>query len=275
MKKKITIALDENILEKIDKEVDDNKAKNRSAAIESHLVKYYGGFTDASAIIFAHDNKWDNREYPFNTHKSLLQIRGKSIIERQISMFLKAGLTNIHISIPNWAKQDFKKELDRAFPQSHFFLYEENHSTQTWDTLRSILEKGDIWEILFISNGDNFYGALDIEKYYEFHKKQWSDFSFCLKFVMTPEQLWNVVIQWEKIIAFVEKPMSQATYLTNSGLYITSKKFLKNHDFWSHLETDFFPHIPNSSHVVWYLYSGEWEHIQNDSTFERVNGELL
>ena len=41
MKKKITIALDENILEKIDREVEHGKAKNRSAAIESHLVKYY------------------------------------------------------------------------------------------------------------------------------------------------------------------------------------------------------------------------------------------
>lgn len=59
MKKKITIALDENILARIDWEVEADKAKNRSAAIESHLVKYYGDFTDASAIIFAHDYKWD------------------------------------------------------------------------------------------------------------------------------------------------------------------------------------------------------------------------
>jgi Arc/MetJ-type ribon-helix-helix transcriptional regulator len=75
MKKKITIALDENILSKIDREVDEGKAKNRSAAIESHLIKYYGDFTDASAIIFSHDDKWDNREYPFETPKSLLLVR--------------------------------------------------------------------------------------------------------------------------------------------------------------------------------------------------------
>ena len=275
MKKKITIALDEKILKKIDKEVDQNRAKNRSAAIESHLIKYYGDFTDTSAIIFCHDNKWDNREYPFDTPKSLLVIRDKSIILRQIEIFLNIWIKDIHISIPTWTSDIFKKELNSHYPQHLFYLYELTHNIKTWDALTEIMTRWSIWETIFISNWDNFYGSLNLWKYYEFHKKQDSDFSFCLKFVMTPEQLWNVVIQWEKIIDFVEKPKAQATYLTNSGLYITSKNYLKSQDYGSHLETDFFPYIPSKSNVVWFLYSWEWEHIQNDSTFERVNGELI
>jgi len=232
MKKKITIALDENILEKIDREVTEKKAKNRSASIESHLVKYYWDFTDTSAIIFAHDNKWDNRKYPFDIPKSLLEIRWKSIIRRQIDLFLQSGITDFHISIPIWKKESFLSELHNYFPNNIFNLYEIDEMTLSWDTLKYILDWEKIWEKLFISNGDNFYGSLDIEKYYQFHKKQWADFSFCLKFVMTPEQLWNVVIQWEKIIAFVEKPKAKATYLTNSGVYITTKDFLRAHSFW-------------------------------------------
>jgi len=271
MKKKITIALDENILSKIDKDVVEKKAKNRSAAIESHLIKYYWDFTDASAIIFAHDNKWDNRKYPFNIPKSLLKIRGNTIIKRQIELFINSWISDIHISIPEWTIDFFKVETKLFFPQNTFIFYEKNVNCETWDTLKTILNENNIREKVFISNGDNFYWSLDIEKYYDFHKKHWSDFSFCLKFVMTPERLWNVIIQWEKIIGFVEKPKAQATYLTNSGLYITSKKYLEQNEFGSHLETDFFPYIPSNSNIVWYLYSGEWEHIQNDSTLERVN----
>lgn len=275
MKKKITIALDENILARIDADVDQNKAKNRSAAIESHLIKYYGDFTDASAIIFAHDEKWDNREYPFDEPKMLLKVRWESIIARQIIMFLKEWISDIHISVPVWMRKAVKEALNKRFPQQVFSLYEMDTSVQTGDALRVFMNTKNIGEKLFISNGDIFFWDLDIKQYYKFHKKHGADFSFSLKFVMTPEQLGNVVIQWEKIIAFVEKPQAKATYLTNSGLYITTKSFLEKNDFWSHLETDFFPYIPNSSNVIGYLYSGEWEHIQNDSTLERVNGELL
>jgi NDP-sugar pyrophosphorylase family protein len=202
-------------------------------------------------------------------------VRWKSIVSRQIETFLKAGISDIHISVPLWTLDVFKSECKKYFPQNIFYFYEQNADLKTGDSLKNILSHWDIWEKLFISNGDNFYGSLDIEKYYEFYKRHEADFAFCLKFVMTPEQLWNVVIQWEKVIDFVEKPKAQASYLTNSWLYISSKNFLEKHNYWSHLEIDFFPYITHSSNVVWFLYSWEWEHIQNDSTYERVNGELL
>jgi dTDP-glucose pyrophosphorylase len=61
--------------------------------------------------------------------------------------------------------------------------------------------------------------------------EQKSDFSFLLKFVINPEQLGNIRINGNKIIEFVEKPKANALFLTNSGLYITSRKFLDKHNF--------------------------------------------
>lgn len=275
MKKKITIALDENILSRIDTEVENGKSKNRSAAIESHLVKHYGDFTDASAIIFAYDYKWDNREYPFDVPKSLLSVRDVPILVRQIQKYLWIGVSDIHILIPKGDKKIFESTLKLQFPWNVFTFYEVDVNIQTWDALAEVINQGILWEKLFISNGDIFFWNLDIEKYYEFFKRKSVDFAMCLKFVMTPEQLWNVVIQGEKIIDFVEKPKAQASYLTNSGMYITSLSFLQKNNFWSYLEKDFFPTICNNFEVAWFLYSWEWEHIQNDSTFERVNWYLM
>lgn len=275
MKNKITIALDEKILWKIDREVENGEAKNRSAAIESHLVKFYGDFALTSAIIFAHDNKWDNRPYPFSVPKSLLAIRWKNIISRQIDIFLSVWITDIHMSIPKWDQKIFESTLKAQYPQLKLHFYELDEKNMTGNALQKLLETAYLWENLVISNGDIFYGNLDLKKYLEFSQKKTFDFAFCLKFVMTPEQLWNVIIQWENVIDFVEKPKAKPSYLTNSGLYITTKKFLEKNNLGESLEKDFFPYICKQYSIWWFLYSGEWEHIQNDSTFERVNWELL
>jgi choline kinase len=42
-----------------------------------------------TAIIFAHDYKWDNRKYPFDIPKSLLEVRKRTIISRQVEIFSK------------------------------------------------------------------------------------------------------------------------------------------------------------------------------------------
>lgn len=275
MKHKITIALDENILARIDREVNNWEVKNRSAAIQSHLVKFYWDFISTSVVIFAHDDKWDNRTYPFDIPKSLISVRWKNLVTRQLETFISLGITDIHITIPHWDSKIFISTLKLTFPHLKFHFYEVSSSTKTWDALRHILQNWFLWDTLIISNGDIFYGNLDIKKYLEFYQKNNFKFTFCLKFVMTPEQLWNVIIQWDTVIDFVEKPRANASYLTNSWMYITSKSFLEKNEFWSHLEEDFFPHICRQFHIWGFLYSWEWEHIQNDSTYERVNWYLI
>ena len=96
-----------------------------------------------------------------------------------------------------------------------------------------------------------------------------------LKFVLNPEQLWNVAIHGNKVISFVDRGRAKSTYLTNSGLYITTRKFLNKSDFWEYLEWDYFPKLVENSNVTGYIYQNQWEHIQNDSAYERVNGWLL
>jgi hypothetical protein len=111
MKKKITISLDESILKKIDHLANIQEAKNRSAIIEDALKEKYGEFSDVTVIIFGHDRKWDNRAYPFDTPKPLLEIRKRSIIDRQIEAFVTAGIKNIICMIePNSTKM-FEDEL--------------------------------------------------------------------------------------------------------------------------------------------------------------------
>lgn len=275
MKDKITISLDETILARIDKDVKALNWKNRSAIIENILKERYGDFIDVTTIIFAHDYKWDNRPYPFNTPKSLLKVKEKSVISRQIDIFSKAWITNIIITIPKETRKLFEEELVDNFKNINFAFIEMDSNLKTGQALKETLKFKNTNDKLIIANWDIYYWNLDLENYYKYHLEQKSDFSFLLKFVINPEQLGNIRINGNKIIEFVEKPKANALFLTNSGLYITSRKFLDKHNFWDYLEYDFFTKLSKIANTIWYIYTGQWEHIQNDSAYERVNWWIM
>ncbi len=271
MKDKITISLNENILSKIDEDILLGKWKNRSQVIESVLKERYWDFAWVSVIIFCHDYKWDNRFYPFDKPKWLLEISWESVISRQVNIFKKAWITNIIITIPLNTKELFSKELKSKYKLINFEFVELDPKKMTWEALREALKVENISNNLIISNWDIYYWNLNLEDYYKYHQEQKWDFSFLLKFVLNPEQLWNVQINWNKVIWFVEKPKASSLLLTNSWLYITTKNFLEKNNFWNYLEYDFFPKLPELWNAIWYVYTGQWEHVQNDSAFERVN----
>ncbi len=275
MKKKISISLNKTILSKIDKNVKLGYGKNRSSVIESILREKFGNFTDVSAVVFAHDYKWDNRAYPFSEPKVFLKVRWKTLVERQIEIFKKVGIKHIIFSVSFEDKEFFEKELKNYEKDLSLEFIEVGREAKTWEVLRKIMKKYELSNDIVISNWDIYYWSLDLEKYYNYHKEQKSDFSLCLKFVLNPEQLGNVKINWNKILEFVERPKASQMNLTNSGLYITTKKFLEENDFWDYLEVDFFPKLPSICNNTWYIYSWEWEHIQNDSAYERANGWLM
>ena len=124
MKKKITISLEETILDRIDHLVKNKSAKNRSAVIESILKEKYGAFSDVTVMIFAHDRKWDNRTYPFDLPKPLLEVRKRTIIDRQIEAFVKTGIKNIICLIEPNSTELFEKELVQKYPNASFDFVE-------------------------------------------------------------------------------------------------------------------------------------------------------
>ncbi|MDD5770500.1 MAG: sugar phosphate nucleotidyltransferase [Candidatus Gracilibacteria bacterium] len=272
MKDKITISLSEDILSKIDNDIKAGKQKNRSQVIENILKERYGNFSQVTVIIFCHDYKWDNRPYPFDIAKGLLLINGESIISRQVQIFSKAGITNIIITIPPNSTEVFSKELKIKYKNISFSFIELDPELKTGSSLKEVFKKEHTLEELIIANGDIYYGSLDLESYFNYHKEQKSDFSFLLKFVANPEQLGNVLINGNKVIKFVERPKANPFYLTNSGLYITTRSFLDKNDFGDYLEYDLFTKLPELGNIIGYIHTHEWEHIQNDSAYERVNG---
>lgn len=277
MKNKITISLDENILSQIDNLVNKWEWKNRSNVIENILKEKYWDFIDVTVIIFAHDYKWDNRPYPFDVPKSLLEIKWKTIIARLLRDFSKPWIKNFIITIPKWTKDLFRTELNDDFWNLNLNFLEVDDKLRTGDALRLALKEDYTDKKLIIANGDILYWDLNLnlEEYYNYHIDQKSDFSFLLKFVLNPEQLWNVKINWNRIIEFVERPKASQMNLTNSWLYITTRNFLDKHNFWNYLEVDFFPNIASLWNIICYTYPNSWEHIQNDSAYERANWWLL
>lgn len=274
MKTKITISIDENLLLKIDHLVWQKYEKNRSQVIEKVLQEKFGEKIDMTAIVFAHDYKWDDSKYGFSIPKALLEIKNRTIITRQIEMFVETWVRFVRILIPKWDKKYFSKEIKWKYIGIDIKLIEVDPSLKTWSALKEAIKEPIVTEYIMITNGDIYAPKLDLKDYFEYHKSQNSNFSFCLKYILSnPEKLWNITINWNKISEFIEKPLLKNSYkyLTNAWFYITDKQFLSSIKIWDYLEYDTFPDMLEKWNVIWYIYSWEWEHIQDNIAYERAN----
>jgi NDP-sugar pyrophosphorylase family protein len=79
---------------------------------------------DVTVIIFGHDRKWDNRDYPFELPKPLLDIRGKTVANRQIEAFVKTGIKNIIYLIEPDSTKLYEDELLKKYPNTNFNFVE-------------------------------------------------------------------------------------------------------------------------------------------------------
>ncbi len=84
-------------------------------------------------------------------------------------------------------------------------------------------------DLVLILNGDSFFD-LDLEKFYNLHLEQKSDFSLALRYVNNSERYGNIEFNSSnQITSFIEKnQLNQSGYI-NAGVYILSKKlYLQN-----------------------------------------------
>src|SRR3989344_3880393 len=99
MKERITITLDDNIIQDIDSIIDNNKIQNMSHAISVLLRKALGGQIPRKALILCGGKGTRLRPITYEIPKVLIPIQGKTIVEHLFELFKKYGVTDITLSI--------------------------------------------------------------------------------------------------------------------------------------------------------------------------------
>ncbi len=257
MKERITLTLERGVLEKVDRSVDGSKVKNRSHAVELLLRKAMGADVPTKALIIA-GGKTGTRLLKKAKHRSLLNIKGKPVIQHNVELLQKYGINNIFIAAGPHIKE-VKQVLGDGGKMGIDITYlEEKNALGTAGPLN--MARHHLKETFVLCNADEMKDV-DLADMFEFHKTNSAMCTISLTSVNNPSSYGVALLNGNKIVTFVEKPPKENTpsNLINAGLYIVEPEVLDYvPEGFAMLEHDVFPKLASEENLYGYPFSGQW-----------------
>ncbi len=270
MKQRVTLTIEEQTLQKVDRTVNKTDIKNRSHAVEVLLNKAFGENKLSTAVILAggkHSSKI--REKARHLPKPMIRVNNKPILEYNLELLKREGIKNIVISLGY--KGDMIKEYfgDGNQQGLNISYIKEQTPLGTGGPLKKLA--GKIKNTFLVLNADELKD-IDLEDMYLFHKKNKSTATIALTTTQKPDEYGVAVMNGNKIMTFIEKPGHNApSNLINAGLYIIEPEVLKDiPEGFSLLENDIFPRLADNEKLFGYVFSGQWFDIRTPHKFTQA-----
>ena len=266
MKNKITISVSNDILKQVDDKIDNKLLKNRSSVIEDLIRKWLGLKQDVWALILAHDDNWNDWNYDLKIPKVLIKVDSKTLLEKHIEYLKKANVTKIVISV--WSKKQQVIDFinSKKFALEIIILEVDKTDLSLWVISKSkqILGTNKILTILW----DNYFYPLDLTDFIYYHKQSGGELSIIVKSVNSSNNYWNIKIEWNSIIEFIENPRNNddLSNLINSGIYLLDSNIIPDDIKNVKIETDFFPEFVKNKKVKAYFHDWKYFHLQDNKT---------
>ncbi len=276
MKERITLTLERGLVEKIDKTVDQHRIKNRSHAIELLLRQAIGLDKPTKALILAGGANYKTNKLKIlgtNTPKSLMEIKGKTIIQYNIELLKKYGIIDILISISN-KSDDIKKILGDGKKFGVTITYiEEKDPLGTAGPVK--LAKQFLKETFILCNADELKD-IDLNDMFAFHAQNKSLATVALTTTQDPCKYGVALLNGNKIMTFIEKPAKDhaPSNLINAGLYILEPEVINYiPDGFARIETDVFPKLASEDRLCGYPFSGQWFDTATPENLKEANSK--
>lgn len=274
MKKRVTLTIEGNVLNQVDKEVDGYKIKNRSHAVELLLLKAMGTNVPKKAFILAGGEGTRLKPITHEIPKPLVPLHGKPVIEYSLDLLKKFGIKDIIISV------GFKKEkIKEYFGDGKRFgvditYVEENKPLGTAGPLK--LAKKFLKSSFIACNADELK-EIDLMDMFMFHKENNAFGTIALTSVEDTSKYGVAKLAGNKILDFVEKPPKEKapSNFINSGLYILEPEVIDDiPEGFAMLEKDVFPKLARDGKLFGYPFSGYWKPIGTMEQYEEAISDL-
>lgn len=258
MKERVTLTIEQSILETVDKRVDGFKVKNRSHAVELLLLKALDQNRPRKALILAGGQGTRLRPITHEIPKPLIPLHDKPILQHTIDLFKRYGITEILISV-GYKAEKIKEFFGNGKRFGVDIIYlEENEPLGTAGPLN--LAREHLTDTFMMCNADELKN-IDLHEMYLFHKESGAKATIALTTVADPSQYGVAKLMGNKILEFIEKPAqgTAPSNLINAGLYVLEPSIF---DFvpkgTGSIERDIFPKIAQEGKLFGFPFSGQW-----------------
>ncbi|AJF62082.1 TPA: NTP transferase domain-containing protein [Candidatus Woesearchaeota archaeon] len=270
MKERLTITLDTDTLELLDKEIDGKKLKNRSHAIEVFLHRVLGNNRPKKALLLLGGKGTRFRPITYEMPKALLPLQGKTVPEHLIELFKKYHITDLVFSV-GYKADKIKEYFGSGSRFGVKITYvEEKEPLGSAGAIK--LAAPLLNETFIVTNGDELKD-IDIEEMYHFHKHNNALVTAALTTVKDPSAYGVAKLEGNRILEFVEKPApgKAPSNLINSGLSIWEPEALKAiPQGFSMYEEDVFPKLAKDKKLFGYIFSGQWFDTGTPERYEKA-----
>lgn len=273
MKERVTITLNEKLINQLDKRIDGKEIKNRSQEIEKILEDSLGVSIPSKALILAGGKGMRLRPLTYKTPKSLIDVQGKTLIEWLFELFKKYGIRDVILSVGYLAD----KIKDYFTDGSKFGMnieYVEEDPEKPLGTAGPLkLAEDMLTDSFIVSNGDELK-CINIPRMFRLHKRKNALATIALTTVNDPSQYGVAKLDGSRILEFVEKPKkSEApSNLINSGFYVIEPEVIEMipKGKFCMLEKDIFPKLAKEGKLRGFPFSGQWFDTGNFERLERA-----
>lgn len=258
MKERVTLTIEQGILESVDKRVDGFKIKNRSHAVELLLMKAMDQSRPKIAFILAGGKGTRLRPITNEIPKPMVPLHDKPILQHALDLFKKYGITDIVMSI-GYKGEKIKEYFGNGSRFGVNIIYlEETEPLGTAGPLN--IARQHLADTFVMCNADELKNV-DLNEMYLFHKENSALATIALTTVPDPSQYGVAKLTGSRILEFIEKPEPGTTpsNLINAGLYILEPAVLDIIPKGaSSIEREVFPKIAADGKLFGFPFSGQW-----------------
>lgn len=257
MKRKISITVNEKILEDIDGMIDSIYIRNRSQAIEHLISNALGEKKNAVILAGGSPEKLEIYRGVFSVNA----LTGKeTVVEKAIKKLKGGGFKNIYfVAQPLILHKVFEIVKDGAKYGVKVNYIEERESRGSADSLR--LLKGRINSNFLIVYGDIIFDKINIEELWNSHIKHGGTATLMLTTSKEPSKKGVVSMEGNRILNFTQKPKKSDVYLVFSPIIAASPEIFEYSG--NSLEEDVFPALAEKGLLQGHLSSEKERHIHS------------
>ena len=258
MKERITITLDKNLIQQIDKRIDGVDIKNRSQEIENILSESLGTNIPSKAVLLVGGKGTRLKPLTDKIPKALLEVQGKAVTEHIFDLLKKYGIREV-ILCAGYLKDKIKEHFGDGSRFGVSITYiEEDEPLGTAGPLK--LAKKYLKESFIVSNGDELK-SINIPRMFRLHRRKGALGTLALTTVDDPSHYGVARLDGSRIIEFVEKPKKEEapSNLINAGFYILEPEVIDMiPNGFSMLEKDIFPKLAKMGKLRGFPFAGQW-----------------
>ncbi len=249
MKKKISVSIDNELLNELNSLIDGKTIRNRSQAIE-YLIRKNSESSITTGVILAGGPK--ERLVYRNTFKPLAKYNGTPLILNCVRRMEMAGITKIYIISSEIINEISKILSNENISADISFISDDSHGTS------GALYKLKRRENVLVASGDVYFD-FDLRKLIKFHMSSKATATVAVTTTDVRHSKDSIFIEGTRIVKFEYKPKKPSFY-SNAGIYAFRKEIFDFIKPTGSLERDVFPKLAELGKMNAYLISGEWFH---------------